>query len=352
MALESEHIAPDGAALRFVLGCAGSLGRRRIIGWVGEESGMSNGLARLGLVCGTAAMAVGLMLMALEGAPSSYLAVNALTGVVALLAFPVFVRLLGFLCRWPARSAAALAALLLATALLGTSLDGVTRWVRLGPVSLQVSFLALPILIGLAARLDAARAAPAVVLAAFALALQPDRAMAAALLAAVAVIAARRFDRGWTALLGVCALGFGAAMLRQDPMPALPFVDQLIPFAIAAHGWLGAAVAAAMLITLLPFLLGLRAAEGARGTVAVLGAWWSAVTLAAVLGNYPSPFVGFGASPILGYALSFAFLSATMRRVATSGTETLRATESGPAGISRFVSRLRVRSPATLDRAA
>jgi hypothetical protein len=354
MALETEHIAPDSVALLFVLGCAGSLARRRLADVVKGRRDTPNGLglARLGLVCGTAAMAAGLLLMAVEGAPSSYLAVNALTGVVALLAFPLLVRLLGLLSRWPARSAAALAGVLFASALFGTSLDGVTRWVRIGPVSLQVSFLVLPILIGLAGRLSATRAAPAIVLAAAALALQPDRAMAAALVAAVAVIAARRFDRGWTALLGAGTLAFALAMLRGDPMPALPFVDQLIPFAFAAQWWLGAAIAAAMAVSLLPFLLGLRAAGDIRGSVAVLGAWWGAVTMAALIGNYPSPFVGFGASPILGYALSFAFLSATARLTAVTGAETPPAQRSDLPGISRYVLRWRKAGPEKLGRAA
>jgi hypothetical protein len=41
---------------------------------------------------------------------------------------------------------------------------------------------------------------------------------------------------------------------------------------------------------------------------AVFGAVWLAVIVAAALGNYPTPLVGYGGSAILGYLLSLLYL--------------------------------------------
>lgn len=336
MASECEHIAPGRAALLFALGCGFSLARRRAASWFKEEEQMHDrGIVRLALVCGAAAMSAGLALMAVAGAPESYLAINPLTGLLALLAFPFLVRLLGLLARRPATTAAVLGALLLATIPLGTSIDGVTRWVKAGPIALQVSFLVLPVLVALVARLPGLRAAPAILLAAAGLALQPDRAMAAALLLAVGVIALLRRERSWAALLAPCAAASIFAFSRPDPMPELPFVDQLIPFAFSTHWALGLTVGVAMILPLLPFARTLRR-TGAHGpAAAALGALWIGAVFAALLGNYPSPLVGYGASPILGYALSFAFLSAVARAEAARPGDTAREPASSDTGLRR-----------------
>jgi len=40
----------------------------------------------------------------------------------------------------------------------------------------------------------------------------------------------------------------------------------------------------------------------------VFGVAWLGMVVAAALGNYPTPLVGYGGSAILGYALSLSFL--------------------------------------------
>lgn len=323
MAQESEHIASDRAAAAFALGCAASLVEQRVSNFVLEETSMGDKNssktpdAYLALACGAAAMAAGITLMMVEGAPRSYIIVNALTGLAAILAFPFLAKGAAAVARHAAVAAALLGAIILATSLFGAAADGIARWVRLGPVTLQVSFLVLPPLVVLAARLRAAQAAPPILLAAAGLALQPDRAMAAALLAAVAVLAVKDSGRGWLALLGLCAAALVAAFIQPDPMPALPFMDQIIPAAFAAHPALGILIAIGMIMPLLPFAFSLRRSAGDRPDAAVLGALWLMAVIAAILGNFPSPLVGYGASPILGYAISFAFLTGLRLSAAT-----------------------------------
>ena len=46
---------------------------------------------------------------------------------------------------------------------------------------------------------------------------------------------------------------------------------------------------------------------------AVFGTVWLGVIVAAALGNYPTPLVGYGGSAILGYALSLSFMPGRVR---------------------------------------
>jgi len=63
-------------------------------------------------------------------------------------------------------------------------------------------------------------------------------------------------------------------------------------------------VTGGLVLLLLPAIVGWFRDPANRESHAVFGAVWLAAILAAALGNYPTPFVGYGASAIIGYALS------------------------------------------------
>ncbi len=61
----------------------------------------------------------------------------------------------------------------------------------------------------------------------------------------------------------------------------------------------------------------------------LLGAAWSLVVLAALMGNYPTPLVGYGGSAIVGYLLSLAVLGpAASEALARAGSAVTPAVES------------------------
>ena len=123
----------------------------------------------------------------------------------------------------PGRRVSALSAPLLLTALLGASVDGASRWVYVGPLSLQVSLIVLPVMIVLYARRPDLAGTAGMAVAALALALQPDRAMAGVLAAGLAAVLAAK--RGGLPLLAAIAsiLAFGWTLLdswtRSRPRP-------------------------------------------------------------------------------------------------------------------------------------
>jgi len=197
---------------------------------------------------------------------------------------------------------------LMMTALLGAAADGASRWIMIGPLSVQVSLVLVPFMAVTFARHPTPAGCLGIALAALALALQPDRAMAGVLALGMAVLAITRPSRLSAAALMVAVTAFLISLMRTDMLPAVPYVDRILFTAFDVHILAGAAVWLGALLLLVPPILGWRGNEGLRHAYLVVGAVWLGCIAAAALGNYPTPVVGYGGSAILGYLLTFAFL--------------------------------------------
>ncbi len=260
----------------------------------------------LGLLCAVLAVGLGIVYLVATGAPARYPLVNVAALVVGT-AIWLGLRRQETL-RWNGGTALALAAPLVATAFFGTAVEGASRWITAGPLSLQVSLIVLPAIIVLYARRPDAIGTASVLIAAFALAAQPDRGMAGVLVAGTGAIVLARYSR-LTALAFVGAvMSFEATMLQRDALPAVPFVERILYTAFDVHLLTGVAVVAGCLALLLPTASALGRAPD-RHILFAFGASWLAVIAAAALGNYPTPLVGYGASAVLGYILSVALLT-------------------------------------------
>jgi cell division protein FtsW (lipid II flippase) len=263
----------------------------------------------LGLLCAAGAVGLGLAYMAAAGAPPRYLLVN----LAALILGAALWLALGSaaLSRLAPDGKAVLALTLplIATAIAGASAEGASRWVFLGPLSVQVSLVVLPAAIVLYARSTDVIGTVAMALAACALAAQPDRAMAAVLAAGMAAVLIAKPGRLPALALAAAAAGFAVAMLQPDALPAVPFVDRILYTAFGVHAAAGAGVLAGCVLLLAPAFAGGRG-MAERPSVCAFGACWAAVIVAAALGNYPTPLVGYGGSAVLGYLLAVALLPA------------------------------------------
>jgi hypothetical protein len=171
-----------------------------------------------------------------------------------------------------------------------------------------------------------------VALAALALALQPDRGMSGALAAGLTVLAFARPDRQTLAAASLSVIGLGAALMQADPSPAMPFVDQILYSSFGIHPLAGTAVLLGSMLLVLPFLTGIRAKGVEPSACATFGAVWAAIIVAAALGNYPTPVVGYGGSAIVGYFLSLIVFSRRNRQPEPRPVEAARqAEDDGPA---------------------
>lgn len=245
--------------------------------------------------------------MAAAGAPRNYLAINAVALVIGMV-------LLGILVWRPTSAtqaswfslAAALATL--ATALLGTTMAGITRWVQFGPVSLQPSLILLPAMVVAYARHRSAAGTAAMLVAALALACQPDSAGAAALAAGLMALAADRRDRQSAVALAASLAGLVVTLFRDDPLGPSRFVEQVFADAFATSVPVGVTLVAGAALLLLPA----RALPETQARV--FSAIWLTLLLASAVGNFPTPLLGYGSSGILGYLLCLAALTSRPAR--------------------------------------
>ncbi len=232
--------------------------------------------------------------MTVRGAPPAWPAVNLGAFIVAALLAIV---------PWRSdRHALVLAPLLVfATLLASMPIEGVRRWIDLGPVALHIGMAVLPAFAVVVARRPRPAASVAAIIVAVTLAVQPDRGTAVAFAAAMAVGALLRPTR-WSVIATVCAtLALAATFIRPDPLGPVAHVEGVLQDPVLHAGPLGLAAAIALMTaTAAP----LRA--GADG--AILAAFYGGLALASLIGPYPTPLLGYGVAPIIGYGLALGLI--------------------------------------------
>jgi hypothetical protein len=150
---------------------------------------------------------------------------------------------------------------------------------------------------------------------AFVLLLQPDAAQATAFAAGCLVLLLPLAERDPLRLICLLSLPLlaGLTWLRLDPLAPVPYVEDIVHLAAGlGAGWTVAAVVS-LLVLPLPFFHAARG--GGKHAGLALGAYVAITVLAAFLGNFPVPVMGYGVSPIIGYLAGLAILM----RAAPSG---------------------------------
>ncbi len=239
----------------------------------------------------------GIAFLALAGAPTSFALTNALAlGLAFLLVLAV-----PPVASAKARRALTLAliAILFVPLLTGPYLNGIARWLPLGSFILHSGALVSPSLVVLAAR-DEDYAPPILLAALLAASLQPDAAVGlAVMLAAVGLYNA---TNDWR-LVPVAGIAFFASMVAglRGELPAQPFVERIL-----IHLAMETPVAAFALgfSLLASFFLLAHALPAAKAVRHALAGSLFGFSLAAVVSNYPSVLIGYGAAPILGFGLA------------------------------------------------
>ncbi len=244
-----------------------------------------------------AAVLAGIGFMLWGGAPAHYPAINA--G-----AFGMGIALL-FWVRPPASDGGATriglsaALMLFLPLIMGPNLDGIRRWIGLGPVQLHAAMLLLPSLLALLPRLDPKAQSLAVLFAAIAIAAQPDRASALALLGGAVGLALIQRNRWAGASVAIALLSVAATFMRADPLGPVPFVESVLPDA-----WVMSPLLAIILALTLIAAIALPARQGSE--MWPLAGALAGFAIASFIGAYPTPLIGYGAAPIIGLALGLA----------------------------------------------
>lgn len=253
-------------------------------------------LSALPLLMMVVAVALGCWWMATHGAPRSFAAINAASALVALglsLVRPP---------RWAMLAALALAPSLAAIAILfGPAIDGVHRWIGVGDLRLHAVMLAGPAFAVALARRRGALPALATALLAGLVAWQPDFGTLLALCATLAALAPTRRDTpmllALLASLALLVLGWA----NPDTLAPVSHVE-----GVAQVLWRTQAPVALAALAALALAIALPLRSGAPGTA--FAAWHAGLVGASLIGPYPTPLIGYGASAILGYGLGWIIL--------------------------------------------
>lgn len=269
-----------------------------------------------------AAVAAGCAAMAASGvAPSSWMR--------SLVAWGAGAALAALLARhgkprggWIAASVVATAAI--AATLSGAGVDGVRRWIDLGPLHVNVAALMLPVLIvGLAAlRISTLPALlPALVTAAVLLA-QPDASQLTSFAIAVSLLLLRSsLGFRWKALAVLLVVALMAAgWMRPDPLEPVPEVELMYAMSFAVSPLLALiAVLALAVAAVAPLRSFKTAVPRVRDGALALSGYFVAVSVMPLLGAFPVPLVGLGMSFPAGWWLGVALLVALARSRESSG---------------------------------
>lgn len=243
------------------------------------------------------AVTAGLAHIWFGGGPRHYLAINGVALGIALLA-------IAFLPpserpRSALLASASAVAILWAPLAIGPETEGISRWIALGPVRLHSGMLAVPVLLALLFHVGERTRIVIISASAAALAMQPDRASALALAGGVAAIAIADGGRASRVATGVSLAALIATMANPDPLAPVPFVEHVLQDAWRANAWAGILLTVVLSAALILPVLADRA-------FAPVAAAMAGFAIASLLGPYPTPLIGAGASAILGFGLCVA----------------------------------------------
>lgn len=177
--------------------------------------------------------------------------------------------------------------------------DRVVRWFSLGNITLHAGMLTTPALVVLAAR-NSRLAAPIILAALLATLLQPDAATGFAL--TFAAVGLHHVTKHWKVGM-VSILGFFASikMALHGEIGAQPFVERVLVEAAKQDLLLAAALATSLISAFLLILFAISVVREVRFALAGLLFGFLIMSL---MSNYPTPFIGYGAAPILGFGLA------------------------------------------------
>lgn len=202
--------------------------------------------------------------------------------------------------------------ILLLLTFLDSGLEGVHRWVSIGPIRFYIASIVLPILImGLWRILKTTNWwIPAIISIGVSLLLasQPDASQTTAFIIPMAIILFSKAKNNYFrySVLGVLSLIIISTWIYLDNLPPVAYVEDIVKM-VSEMGIVGLAFGITSLVILpLPFIL--FPPQNSKLLSICLGIYFIVVLISTLFGNFPVPLMGYGISPILGYFIAVSWL--------------------------------------------
>lgn len=210
----------------------------------------------------------------------------------------------------------AASAILLLVLLIGIELDGVKRWLPLGPIHVQAALILSPLLLAISASREGRHWRAAVLAPLALIAAQPDAATSVALALGVVVLMAdvsRHSVRGWSrrrtaiAILSLSLAIVGLLVAGVQTPPPVAFVEGTVGIAVYS----GPPAVALHVLAIILAIAALASRRVPAGTA--LAAYFAMSSIAAVFWAFPMPIVGAGPSHLIGFGLAIGWLAVADR---------------------------------------
>jgi cell division protein FtsW (lipid II flippase) len=193
--------------------------------------------------------------------------------------------------------------------------DGVHRWISIGPINLYISSIFAPLLIiklwSLKKRNTAIWVEMLTVLVATLLFLQPDASQLTAFSIPLVLMLLNKPSKKILSYFvsGILIFLIITSWVRLDSLPAVVYVEEILRL-VMDMGLIWSVFGVVSLIILpMPFLFLSKQSE--RMPSVCIGLYFAIILITTFFGNFPVPLMGYGISPIIGYLIAMTWLVKT-----------------------------------------
>ncbi|MEL4026963.1 hypothetical protein [Lysinibacillus endophyticus] len=186
-------------------------------------------------------------------------------------------------------------------------LEGIHRWLTIGPINLYIASIVLPLLIIQLCKINNREyyVLGLIFITCTILLFQPDAGQLSAFACAAAIILWKKIDNAILKFLSIILTGAFVitSWIFLDDLAPVPYVEDIL-FLVADLGnvWFIIGIFS-LLLLVCPFFL-----FGSKGFVSLsLGVYFLITMIVTFIGNFPMPIMGYGISPIIGYIISITF---------------------------------------------
>lgn len=191
-----------------------------------------------------------------------------------------------------------------------SGIDGIHRWVTVGPINIYITSIILPVLIFYIWKIAINNRQRNVLVLTFItlliLLLQPDAGQLSAFASATAIIFWKMIRSKTIKIISIATilLFVMVSWVFLDDLEPVSYVEDII-FLVAGLGnvWLIAGILSLVLL-FIPFFI-----YGKNNVISYsLGVYYFTMMIVTFIGNFPLPIMGYGISPIIGYFIAISLL--------------------------------------------